>query len=80
MTLRWFGSWKKTDWKVGTAREAYADRRGGRYQIRRHADGFVVRWCPPHNPVAQPWQEIRTVATPTEAVAVAQAHNEQGSA
>jgi hypothetical protein len=43
--LRWFGAWKKTSWKVGykQRREAYASGRGGRYQIERYDEGFVVR-------------------------------------
>jgi hypothetical protein len=40
-SLRWFGAWKKSTWKVGEKREAYASGRGGRYQIRRH-DGFLL--------------------------------------
>ena len=44
-TLHWFGSFKKTAWKVGEAREAHADNRGGRYQIQRDAEAFIIRYC-----------------------------------
>jgi hypothetical protein len=73
MTLCWFGSFKKTAWEVGKAREAVGA--CGRYQIRRDADGFVVRWCPPFRCPDVPWQDIGTTATETEAIALAETHN-----
>jgi hypothetical protein len=30
-------------------REAYANGRGGRYQIQRYDEGFVVRYRPPYD-------------------------------
>ena len=41
-SLRWFGAWKKSEWEVVAKREAYASSRGGRYQIRRSDECFVV--------------------------------------
>lgn len=79
-SLRWFGGYKKSSWKVGWdyRREAYASGRGGRYQIQRYDEGFVVRYCPPYKCPDQPWQDIGTAATQEEAIAQAQAHNDSG--
>jgi hypothetical protein len=80
-SLRWFGTWKKREWKVGWKwrREAYASGRGGRYQIQRYDEGFVVRYCPPYKCPDEPWEEIGRAATQEAAIAIAQAHNDQGS-
>ena len=75
--LRWFRAWKKSSWNVGYKwrREAYAYGRGGRYQVERYDEGFVVRYCPPYQ-MDTPWQDIGTAATQEEAIALAQAHND----
>jgi hypothetical protein len=82
-SLRWFGAWKKTSWEVGerptAGREAYASGRGGRYQIRRDPEGFIVRYYPPYKGPDTPWEEIGRAATQEAAIAIAQAHNDQGS-
>jgi hypothetical protein len=48
--LRWFGAWNKHHWKVGykARREAYAYGRGGRYQIERGYEHFIVRYQRPY--------------------------------
>jgi hypothetical protein len=78
-SLRWFGGYKKSSWKVGFRgrREAYASGRGGRYQIQRYDEGFVVRYYPPHD-LSGVWDDIGTAATQEEAIALAQAHNDSG--
>jgi hypothetical protein len=75
--LRWFGTYQKTTWKVGKKREAFASGRGGRYQIQRYDDGFVVRYCPPYKCPDEPWQDIGRAATPEAAIALAQTHNDE---
>ena len=75
-SLRWFGAWNKSSWKVHEKREAYAIGRGGRYQIfRRYDEGFVVSYCPPYD-LSGLWQGIGTTTTQEEAIALAQAHND----
>jgi hypothetical protein len=70
--------YEKSTWKVGEKREAYASGRGGRYQIRRHAEGFVVRYRPPQDYMREfdDLDDIGMAATQEEAIALAQAHNE----
>jgi dCTP deaminase len=77
--LRWFGTWKKRSWEVGFRgrREAYASGRGGRYQIQRYDEGFVVRYCPPYD-LGDAWADIGTGTTQEAAIALAQAHNDSG--
>ena len=76
-SLRWFGAWKKASWKVGykRRREAYASGRGGRYQIERYDEGFVVRYRA--NYLCDAFDDIGTAAKKEEAIALAQAHNDQ---
>lgn len=80
MILRWFGAWKKPIWEVGYKwrREAYANARGGRYQVQRYDEGFVVRYAPPYD-LSDAWDDIGTATTEQEAVALAQAHNDKRS-
>jgi hypothetical protein len=73
--LRWFGAWKKSSWTVREKREAYASGRGGRYQIQRYDEEFVVRYRSPYD-LSDLWQGIGTAATQEEAIALVQAHNE----
>jgi hypothetical protein len=74
--LSWFGAFNKTDWDVGKAREAHANVRGGRFQIiRRDAECFVVRWCPPFRCPDMPWTDIGMATTAEAAIALAEAHN-----
>jgi hypothetical protein len=73
--LHWFGAWKRTSWEVGAKREAYAGGSGGRYQIKRYEEGFVVRYYPPYKCPDEPWEDIGTAATQEAAIAAAQAHN-----
>ena len=73
-SLRWFGAWKRTSWKLGEKREAYASGRGGRYRILREPEAFVVGWCPPYKCPDQPG----TAVTQEEAIALAQAHKDRG--
>jgi hypothetical protein len=56
-------------------REAYASGRGGRYQIQRYDEGFVVRYCPPYD-LTDVWDDIGTATTQEAAIALAQAHND----
>ena len=76
--LHWFGAWKRTSWEVGAKREAYAGGSGGRYQIKRYEEGFVVRYYPPYKCPDEPWEEIGRAATQEAAIALAQAHNDHG--
>ena len=73
-SLRWFGAWNKRDWKIGykARSEAYAFGRGGRYQIER--THFVVRY---QRPYVDFFDDIGTAANQEEAIALAQAHNDQ---
>ena len=79
--LRWFRSYKKSEWKVGwdARREAYASGKGGSYLIQRFDDfspwPIAHRKCPD-----EPWEDIGTVVTQEEATALAQAHNDRGPA
>jgi hypothetical protein len=68
--LRWFGAWKKSEWKVGEKREAYASGRGGRCRIKRYEEGFVVSYRPPHD-LSDAWDDIGTAATQEAAIAIA---------
>jgi hypothetical protein len=77
--LHWFGAYKKIDWKVGEAREAHADNRGGRYRIQRDAEAFIVRYCEPYLAPDVLWKEIGTALTELEAVRLAQIHNDRQS-
>ena len=76
-SLRWFGAWGKSNWKVGTKREVYAYGRGGRYQICRYGGGFVVRYYPAYKCPDEPWEDIGMAATQEAALAIAQSHNDQ---
>jgi hypothetical protein len=58
-------------------REAYASGRGGRYQIERYDEGFVVRYCPPYD-LGDAWDDIGTATTQEAAIALVQAHNDSG--
>ena len=87
MTLSWFDAWKRTEWKVGTKREAHAGGtgprdasggKGGRYRIERRAEeDFVVSFCPPRRCPDEPWEEIGCATTEPAAIAAAQAHADQ---
>jgi hypothetical protein len=70
-SLRWFGAWKKSEWKVGwdDRREAYASGRGGRYRIVRFDDCFAVSYCPPYKCPDEPWGDIGIATTQEEAIA-----------
>ena len=77
-SLRWFGSYKKSEWKVGWdgRREAYASSTGRRYRIVRFDDSFAVSFHPPFQCPDEPWEDIGIAATQEEAIALAQAHND----
>jgi hypothetical protein len=74
--LRWFGAWNKPHWSVGykARREAYAYGRGGRYQIERMPEHFVVRY---QRPCVDFFDDIGAASTQEEAIALAQADNDQ---
>jgi hypothetical protein len=71
-------NWKQSrdDWHIRMARASD----GGRYRIRNYSGtggghgGFVVNYCPPKR---RWWPEVGTAATESEAVALAQAHNDK---
>jgi hypothetical protein len=72
--LAWFNSWKKTDWKVGSSREATAGR--GRYRVLRRGDAdFAYR---PYTCPDTPWAEIGIATTQAAAIAIAQNHADTG--
>jgi hypothetical protein len=81
--LSWFRAWKRTEWKVGTRREAHtggtgprdaSGGRGGRYRIERRAEDGFVSFCPPRCGPDEPWEEIGRATTELTAIVLAQAH------
>ena len=75
--LRWFGAWNNPHWAIGykARREAYASGRGGRYQVERtHKLIFVVRY---QRPGVDFYDDLGTAVTQEEAIALAQAENDQ---